>query len=164
MTARALSARTDTSDEAVSLWFRLLTCHAVMLGTLRQKLEDKITLARFDLLASLSRSDGQTLAALSRALLVTAGNLTGLVDRAERDGVVERRPDPKDRRLARVWLTKEGRALIKDLLPMHAKHVNELLRGLPAQDRKDLRRLLGGLRDHLSTHATNGTKAQRGTA
>jgi DNA-binding MarR family transcriptional regulator len=142
-------ARRDPMTESVSLWFRLLSCHSVMLGTLRRELEDRITLARFDLLASLSRDDGQTLASLSRALLVTAGNLTGLVDRAERDGVVERRPDPSDRRLARVWLTTRGRALIRELLPAHAKQVHELLRGLPAQDRHELRRLLGSLRDHL---------------
>ena len=142
-------ARTEPAGESVSIWFRLLSCHAMMLAELRRKLEDRITLARFDLLASLARQDGQTLAGLSRALLVSAGNVTGLVDRAERDGVVERRPEPSDRRVARVWLTREGRALIRELLPLHARHVHELISGLPAQDRRELRRLLGGLRDHL---------------
>src|SRR5688572_20591540 len=144
-----LGTPADASKESLSLWFRLLSCHALMLGELRRQLESRITLARFDLLASLFREDGQTLAGISRALLVTAGNVTGLVDRAERDGVVERRPDPADRRVVRVWLTAEGRALIRKLLPLHHAQVHELLRGLPAQDRKDLRRLLGGLRDHL---------------
>lgn len=150
------------ADESVSLWFRLLSCHAVMLATLRRQLEDRVTLARFDLLASLHRSDGQTLASLSRAMLVTAGNLTGLVDRAERDAMVERRPDPKDRRLARVWLTKKGRALIEELLPAHANQVHDLLRGLPAQERRDLRRLLGGLRQHLGSTNGNGNGKTQG--
>jgi DNA-binding MarR family transcriptional regulator len=122
-----------------------------MLGELRRQLESRITLARFDLLASLFREDGQTLAGISRALLVTAGNVTGLVDRAERDGVVERRPDPADRRVARVWLTDRGRALIRELLPIHAQQVHDLIGSMPATDRKELRRLLGGLRDHLET-------------
>lgn len=150
-TPRAKKKRTKqvADSDAVSLWFRLLTCHAMMLTELRRELEDRTTLARFDLLASLHRDDGQTLAALSRALLVTAGNITGLVDRAERDGVVERRPDPSDRRASRVWLTGEGRALIRELLPLHAAHVEQLLRGLAPQERRDLRRLLGSLRDHL---------------
>jgi DNA-binding MarR family transcriptional regulator len=139
----------DPLTESVSLWFRLLSCHAVMLAKLRRELEDRITLARFDLLASLHRADGQTLASLSRALLVTAGNLTGLVDRAERDGVVERRPDPADRRLARVWLTASGRLLIRELLPAHARQVHELLKTLPSPEKQDLRRLLGALREHL---------------
>jgi DNA-binding MarR family transcriptional regulator len=123
----------------------------MVLAELRRKLEDRTTLARFDLLASLERRDGQTLAGLSRALLVSAGNVTGLVDRAERDGVVERRAEPSDRRVVRVWLTREGRALIRELLPLHARHVHELVGGLRARDRRDLRRLLGGLREHLLT-------------
>lgn len=143
-------APTDAaSEESVSLWFRLLGCHARMLTELRRELDTRTTLARFDLLASLHRGDGQTLAALSRALLVTAGNVTGLVDRAERDGLVARRPDPSDRRSSRVWLTRKGRALIRELLPLHARQVHELIGGLPARDRRELRRLLGGLRDHL---------------
>ena len=152
----------DPLTESVSLWFRLLSCHAVMLGQLRRELEDRITLARFDLLASLNREDGQTLASLSRALLVTAGNLTGLVDRAARDGVVERRPDPADRRLARVWLTHRGRTLIRELLPAHARHVHELLRTLPTQERRDLRRLLGALREHLKPPKTEPKKMRTG--
>ena len=93
----------------VSLWVRLLESHNRMLVEIRRRLADDCTMPRFDLLANLEREDGQTLAALSRRMLVTAGNLTGLVDRAERDGVVERRADPSDRRLSRVFLTPKGR-------------------------------------------------------
>lgn len=139
----------STENEAESLWYRLLRCHALMLAELRGKLENDMTLARFDLLASLSRNDGQTLAGISRDLLVTAGNVTGLVDRAERDGHVVRRAEPSDRRVARVWLTPEGRRTIRALLPHHSKAVSALLDGLPAAERRDLRRLLGSLRDHL---------------
>jgi DNA-binding MarR family transcriptional regulator len=138
-----------SENEAESLWYRLLRCHALMLGELRGKLENEMTLARFDLLASLNRNDGQTLASISRDLLVTAGNVTGLVDRAERDGHVVRRAEPSDRRVARVWLTPEGRSTIRALLPHHSKAVSALLDGLPAADRRELRRLLGTLRDHL---------------
>lgn len=145
-----MGAASDPIAESASLWFRLLSCHALMLNELRRRLEERMTMARFDLLASLLRHDGQTLAGLSRALLVTAGNVTGLVDRAERDGVVERRPDPDDRRVARVWLTDEGRAMIRAALPIHDRLVHELLGALPRDQRRDLRRLLGSLRDHLS--------------
>jgi DNA-binding MarR family transcriptional regulator len=133
----------------VSLWVRLLESHNLMLAELRRRLADDCTLARFDLLANLERQDGQTLAALSRRMLVTAGNLTGLVDRAERDGVVERRPDPSDRRLSRVWLTSRGRDLVRALIPTHSDHVSEILAALDAGERRDLRRLLGKLRDSL---------------
>lgn len=143
-------AEDERERESVSLWFRLLSCHARMLAELRRELEGGVTMPRFDLLASLLRHDGQTLVALSRDLLVTAGNVTGLVDRAERDGLVARRPDPADRRLARVWLTGEGRRLISGLLPAHAAQVHALMAGMPAAQRRELRRLLGALRDHLA--------------
>ncbi len=133
----------------VSLWVRLLESHNRMLAELRRRLAEDCTLPRFDLLANLEREDGQTLAALSRRMLVTAGNLTGLVDRAERDGVVERRPDPGDRRLSRVFLTSRGRDLIQGVIPAHAQHVSELLSTLDATERRELRRLLGKLRDSL---------------
>lgn len=151
----AKAPRGDGADQgdSVSLWFRLLGCHSLMLAELRRELEDRTTLARFDLLASLARDDGQTLAGLSRALLVTAGNVTGLVDRAERDGVVERRSEPSDRRVVRVWLTRAGRALIRELLPLHASQVRELIGALPSSDRRELRRLLGMLREHLLAQA-----------
>jgi DNA-binding MarR family transcriptional regulator len=133
----------------VSLWVRLLESHNLMLCEVRRRLADDCTMPRFDLLANLARDDGQTLAALSRRMLVTAGNLTGLVDRAERDGVVERRPDPNDKRLSRVYLTPRGRGLVRALLPTHANHVSELLRALDVEERRELRRLLGKLRDSL---------------
>jgi DNA-binding MarR family transcriptional regulator len=139
----------DPATVNVSLWVRLLESHNLMLSEVRRRLADECTMPRFDLLANLERDDGQTLASLSRRMLVTAGNLTGLVDRAERDGVVERRADPNDRRLSRVYLTPKGRELITSLMPTHSSHITELLAGLEASDRRELRRLLGKLRDSL---------------
>jgi len=148
--ARAPSRDSDAvASIGVSLWVRLLESHNLMLGEVRRRLADDCTMPRFDLLANLEREDGQTLAALSRRMLVTAGNLTGLVGRAERDGVVERRPDPSDRRLSRVYLTSKGRDLVQSLLPAHAQHVSELLSALDAGERRELRRLLGKLRESL---------------
>jgi DNA-binding MarR family transcriptional regulator len=140
---------TDTRAD-LSLWVRLLESHNLMLAHVRRRMGEKATMPRFDLLANLAREDGQTLAALSRRMLVTAGNLTGLVDRAERDGVVERRADPRDRRLSRVYLTPDGHKLVRSLLPEHAAHIADLLRGLDAGDRRELRRILGKLRDSLA--------------
>jgi len=150
MRAAARAHGSDTvASIGVSLWVRLLESHNLMLAEVRRRLADECTMPRFDLLANLERDDGQTLAALSRRMLVTAGNLTGLVDRAERDGVVERRPDPSDKRLSRVFLTGKGRDLVQALIPTHATHVSELLASLDAGERRELRRLLGKLRESL---------------
>jgi DNA-binding MarR family transcriptional regulator len=146
----------------VSLWVRLLESHNLILAEIRRRLAEATSMPRFDLLANLEREDGQTLAALSRRMLVTAGNLTGLVDRAERDGFVQRRADPRDRRLSRVFLTRKGRELITSVLPGHAEHVGELLSALEPGERRELRRLLGKLRDSLAPNLSSSSPKATG--
>jgi DNA-binding MarR family transcriptional regulator len=153
---------TDTAASiGVGLWRRLLESHALLLAEVRKRLADECTMARFDLLSNLERQEGQTLATLSRRMLVTAGNLTGLVDRAERDGVVERRRDASDRRLSRVYLTAKGRGLLEVLMPAHAHQVSELLSSLDAAERRELRRLLGKLRESLLVRTGRPTPRRR---
>ena len=148
--ARAATPPATATTGSVGIWLRMLACHDLILGSLRRELEGTVTQSRFDLLANLQREDGQTLAALSRRMLVTAGNLTGLVDRAARDGLVVRRADPRDRRLWRVYLTHKGRALVAELVPRHAAQVETLFSGLDAGERRELRRLLAKLEESLA--------------
>lgn len=139
----------NVADVSVSAWVRMLECHAHVLAALRNELLPECTMARFDLLANLDRADGQTLASLSRSLLVTAGNLTGLVDRAARDGLVVKRSDARDRRVSRVYLTRKGRTLVQQMIPKHAQAVQRTLAPLAPQEQNELRRLLGKLRTGL---------------
>jgi len=136
---------------AVSAWVRMLECHARVLAALRDELLPECTMARFDLLVSLDRQDGQTLAMLSRKLLVTAGNLTGLVDRAARDRLVVKRSDASDRRVSRVYLTRKGRALAQQMIPRHARAVQRTLAALSTEEQGELRRILGKLREGLAS-------------
>ncbi len=149
--ALRLENRTPDVDVSVSAWVRMLECHAHVLAALRTELLPDCTMARFDLLVSLDRSGGQTLASLSRSLLVTAGNLTGLVDRAARDGLVVKRSDARDRRVSRVYLTRKGRTLVQEIIPRHARAVQRTLSPLAPQEQTELRRLLGKLRGKLRT-------------
>ena len=151
MRRRAPSDSKPPATLAPSIVVRLLATHNLLIGALRRGLGPELTLARFDLLAQLAREDGATLASLSRRMLVTAGNLTGLVDRAERDGIVERRADPKDRRLTRVFLTTKGDKLAQKAIREHNRLAEELLAPMPEGDRKALRDLLGRLREVLET-------------
>ncbi|HSQ64079.1 MAG TPA: MarR family transcriptional regulator [Polyangiaceae bacterium] len=156
MTSRGSIARVEDAasrrrDTAVSAWVRMLECHSRILSALRRELADDVSLARFDLLTSLDREDGQTLASLSRGLLVTAGNLTGLVDRAARDGLVVRKSDARDRRVSRVYLTRKGRATVAATIPRHTRAVQKTLSPLSPAELEELRRLLGKLRDGLQT-------------
>ena len=134
---------------AVAAWVRILAVHKRGLSILREHLEREMTLPRFDLLANLARADGQTLASLSRSMLVTAGNLTGLVDRAARDGAVERRADPADRRAWRVHLTAKGLRAFRDAERRHAARLKRIFAPFSATEVDTLVRLLDKLRAEL---------------
>ncbi len=144
---------------SISIVVRLLAAHNLLLGALRRGFGPELSLARFDLLATLAREDGQTLAALSRRMLVTAGNLTGLVDRAERDGIVERRPEPSDRRLTRVFLTARGHAVAERAIERHAEVAEAILGPLEPREREELRGLLGRLREVLDLAAARAAQS-----
>jgi DNA-binding MarR family transcriptional regulator len=131
---------------AVRAWVRVLAVQKRALAAIRDDLEGEMTLPRFDLLANLIRGDGQTLVALSRSMLVTAGNITGLVDRAARDGMVERRADPGDRRAWRVHVTAKGQRAFHEAERRHAAKVAKLFAGLSRSELETLIRLLDKLR------------------
>jgi DNA-binding MarR family transcriptional regulator len=134
---------------AVRAWVRILAVQKGALAAIRDDLERDMTMPRFDLLANLCKTDGQTLASLSRSLLVTAGNLTGLVDRAARDGMVERRADPGDRRAWRVHVTPSGKRAFREAERRHAARVRKLFAGLSAAETSALIHLLDKLRATL---------------
>ena len=104
-----------------------------------------VTLPQFDVLATLRFGEGVTQQELAGRLLVTKGNVCGVLDRLERLGWVERRPDPADRRANRLHLTPAGRRKVNDLLPGHDALVLDALRTLPDADVKALRRMLENL-------------------
>ena len=143
---------TPLLDDALALavWVRLLKAHGLILRELRRRVPENLTLPQFDVLAQLHRDpDGMTSGELTRALLVTAGNVTGIVGRLARLGLVERRPVPGDRRTARIRLTVRGRKLVERALPRHGRDVASLMSALPARDLVALRGLLGRLDDSL---------------
>ena len=102
----------------------------------------EITLPQFDVLATLRFSEGVTQQELAERLLVTKGNVCGVLDRLEALGWVQRKPDPKDRRANRVYLTAAGRKRVDVLLPEHDALVVSTLGALPDGGVKSLRNLL----------------------
>lgn len=148
-------ARVSADDhDALRLWLRLLSLSNDIETEIRRRLRARfdITLARFDYLAQLHRHPaGVRMNALSRFLMVTGGNVTGLTDDLEQDGLVAREVDPDDRRSFRVRLTAKGRRTFEKIAREHEAWVVELLGGLGDADRDLVYTLLGQLRVHLST-------------
>jgi DNA-binding MarR family transcriptional regulator len=145
---------------ALRVHLRLATCHNLLMRECRRSVERwGVTLPQFDVLAELGRASGEgfTFIELSRFLLVTSGNLTGIVDRLEAEGLLERRQDERDRRLVRIVLTRKGRRLVDDMLPFHARDIQSMLAFMPSPRLQALNELLGSLRDGLRAHASTET-------
>jgi DNA-binding MarR family transcriptional regulator len=131
------------------VWLRLLKVKALLERDIRRAL-DGFTLPQFDVLNQLARGpEGITFVELSRQLLVTAGNLTGIVDRLERDGLVLRQRHPADGRAFRLTLTPRGWHAVRAARPAHHAAVARLMAALPRRDLRTLRSLLGRLRERL---------------
>ncbi len=135
--------------DEVRLWLRLLTCVNLIETEIRRRLREEfdMTLPRFDLLAQLERStEGLLLSELSRRLMVTNGNVTGLVERLVEEGFVRRVADRDDRRAARVSLTKSGRAAFARMAEAHGGWLADMLGALGSERQTTLLAALGELK------------------
>lgn len=152
-------ARADSGDHlALKVWLRLLSCSTQIETEVRKRLRSRfgMTLPRFDYLAQLHRHpDGLRMNVLSRYLMVTGGNVTGLTDELAKDGLVVREDDPADRRSFRVSLTATGRLAFERIAAEHERWLVELLGGLGPPGQEALYEQLGELRVHLARRRTD---------
>ncbi|TCH99737.1 MarR family transcriptional regulator [Roseococcus sp. SYP-B2431] len=158
MDAETALADAAPGKDSLRLWLRLLTCANLVEAEIRRRLrvEFGTTLPRFDLLAALDRGgEGLTLGDVSRRMMVSNGNVTGLAARLEAEGLVERRLDAGDRRAFRLRLTARGAREFAKQSAAHEQWIAELLGSLAEAERAQLHRLLGraktSIRDRLDT-------------
>lgn len=141
---RAARGTAGEGSLALSVWVRLLKTHGLILREVRRRVPEDLTLPQFDVLVQLAlREEGMTPGELTRELLVTAGNVTGIVERLAGVGLVERCPVPDDRRAVRLRLTPRGRRLMRKAVPRHRRDVGALLGCVPRRDLARLQDLLG---------------------
>ena len=136
-----VAERPDDHKTELRLWLRLLTCTTLIENEVRRRLRDQfdITLPRFDLLAQLDRTPGgMTLGELSQRMMVSNGNITGLVDRLLTQGLISRRPAPNDRRVQIVSLTAEGRRFFRAMARENADWIKQIFADLSPDDISDL--------------------------
>ena len=156
---KAVEAPTDHGDET-RLWLRLLTCTTLIEAEIRRQLREEFdfTLPRFDLLAQLERAeDGMVLGEVSRRMMVSAGNLTALVERLVESGHISRTTSPTDRRVQIIALTEFGRKEFRKMADRHGDWIGALFKDLSARDRdvlmKELGKLKGSIRGALADDA-----------
>lgn len=127
----------DADKERLRLWLRILKVSRTIEAELRERLRTKYksTLPRFDVLAALYRQkEGLKMSELSSALMVSNGNVTGIIERLVGENLVERAPIPNDRRAMRVRLTDKGRTDFSEMALVHQSWISELLEGICAED------------------------------
>ena len=157
---------TEADHQALRLWLRLLSCHLRIENQIRARLRENFatTLARFDLMAQLERhAEGLRMSDLSRSLMVTGGNVTGIADQLEREKLVVRVLDRNDRRAIRVRLTPAGLARFREMAAQHERWILELFGGLNEQEKRTLYALLHKLKLHLNGVAILPSGAKAGS-
>lgn len=143
---------TEDHHDSLRLWLRLLSCSNLIELRIRKAMASrfKTTLPRFDLMAQLERAPaGLQMGELSRRMLVTGGNVTGIADQLERAGLIVRTVDPNDRRAYRLKLTREGRRVFAHMAVEHERWVAEIFEGVSGRDKRTLNDLLSRLRVSL---------------
>lgn len=139
----------DLDHASLRLWLRLLTCTTLIENHVRSNLRETfgITLPRFDLMAQLERyPQGLRMGELSQHMMVSGGNVTGITDQLEQDGLVERIALPQDKRSFLVRLTPKGKAVFDEMAKVHEMWIVSLLKKMPLAEQQQLQSLLGKMK------------------
>jgi DNA-binding MarR family transcriptional regulator len=134
---------------SVRLWLRMLACTNHVENVVRQNLQAHFstTLPRFDLMAQLERvPQGLKMSELSQRMMVTSGNVTGITDGLEKEGLVVRQIDANDRRVFHVKLSVEGRRQFRRMAAEHEQWIIDLFDGMSVKNKNQLVDLLGELK------------------
>jgi DNA-binding MarR family transcriptional regulator len=153
MVSAPLSAPGISSDskERLRLWIRLLRASRTIESELRERLKKEFdtTLPRFDVMAALYRCpQGMLMSDLSRFLLVSNGNVTGIVDRLVSEGIVTRARRNGDRRTSMVRLTEAGETQFRTMAAAHESWIGEFLGGVGEEDTRRLAAMLKSFRSN----------------
>jgi DNA-binding MarR family transcriptional regulator len=153
--ARALDAETRAGSGdhgAIRLWLRMLATNRLVETRTRRLLQERhgTTLPRFDLMAQLERFPrGLRMNELSKRMMVTGGNVTGITDLLEREGLVERVADRGDRRARLVRLTAAGRRTFAAMAAEHERWIVEAFSALSRREMAAMAAMLARLKSHV---------------
>lgn len=145
----------ETTELAVRAWVR---AH----GLFRQEMDayfhkHGLSGAQWGVLRTLQRAeteaglDGLSPGELGRRMIVKPPSMTGVVDRLEKQGLVERVANPADLRSKEVRLTAEGRALVERIVATHAGQRERVLGCFNGEERRTLLKLLTTFENHFET-------------
>ncbi len=136
--------------EGLRLWLRLVDCFQTVEQEIRTMLRENfnMTVPRFEVMSAINRVPaGLTMSELSRWMMVTKGNVTGIAERLSEDGYIERQPTPTDRRSFCVTLTRKGKQLVTRMQAAHEELLDELFSDFSDEDNDIILGVLARLKD-----------------
>lgn len=142
----------DDHHDALRLWLRILTCTNLVENKLRNNLREEFgsTLPRFDLLAQLERNpQGLKMGDLSKLMMVSGGNVTGIATQLEKEGLIKRVVSDADRRSFQVHITPKGTKAFNKMAQVHETWIADMFSCLSDKDIAQLMKTLGTLKQSL---------------
>lgn len=142
---KSVGSAAEHSKESLRTWLRLLSCETMIEQRVRTLLRQNfsVTLPQFDVLAELERAGApMTMSQLSKELMVSNGNVTGVIDRLEKTGFARRVRAEHDRRIQYIDLTPRGRREFNKMAAQHERWVADLLADVSPADMNKLQQLL----------------------
>ncbi len=130
----------------VGAWSRLSQCYQVAQKQCRDALRKTgLTQPQYEVLSQISDEEGIPLTRIGENMNVTGGNITGIVDRLERDGLVKRKRDKEDRRIIRAFFTSKGRNLYSKATPSYDRFLKNTFGDASDAELKRLQKSLDNL-------------------
>ena len=137
-----------------SLFFRVGKTHRKLAGRLLD--EHCFHRGQTPMIFALSHQDGRTNSELAELLEVTPATITNMVKRMEKAGFVQRKGDPADERVKRVWLTKQGEAKVNDLQNVVSRLETISFGNLSEQEQAQfaelMEKILSNMEEELNAH------------
>src|SRR5260370_15269551 len=141
-------------DRSVRVWFRVIRLVARMQAAISERLSAiGVSMPQCDVLTTLSEEEGVSQQVLAKRLYVTKGNISGLLDRLEDAGFVERRSIASDRRQYAIYLTETGRATAEKAIAVQHRWIASTLGRMSESDLEALESRLMALRDIVREEA-----------
>lgn len=147
----------ESKKQELRLWLRMLSTTKLVSQEIRRRLRAEFgtTLPQFDLLSQLYREpEGLRLGELSRRTMVTNGNVTGLIERLEAEGLVRRETPGDDRRVTVARLTDEGRATFARMADVHEGWLRDMMADVAPETVKTLLAEVELVRRSVRNHLT----------
>ncbi|MGA2494011.1 MAG: MarR family transcriptional regulator [Roseiarcus sp.] len=151
-------ADNESNDRAIRVWFRFVRLESRIQSMVAEHLRTiGLSVPQCDVLTTLTEAEGISQQELAERLYVTKGNISGLLDRLERAGLVERRSTAADRRQYAIYLTSEGRAAAEQAIALQHALIAATLGRLPSEKVAEFETLLIATRDLVRAYRDRET-------